>query len=71
MFLSKTDVIKHEEDLKLLKVLLATSRKAIMRKWLDTTQPIFEDWQEVIWEIFIDIDISCENPKKTSLQNLE
>lgn len=53
MYLENTDGIVMREDLCLTKISLAASKKDITRTWLNVNTPKWEQWIEIVQDIFV------------------
>jgi len=53
MYLGNIEKVVMKEDLYLTKVLLAASKKAVTRNWLNVNAPKQEQWLEIVQEILV------------------
>lgn len=52
LYFGQTQLLNRGKDVKLLQALLAASKKAITRKWLNPAPPLMEEWFGIIFEIY-------------------
>lgn len=52
LYLGHILFLEHRRDIKLIKALVAASKKSITRKWLNPVPHTLEDWYGIILEIF-------------------
>lgn len=53
MYLGNIGDVVMREDFYLIKVLLAASKKAVTRNWLNVNTPKQEQWLEIVQDIFV------------------
>lgn len=53
MYLGNLPTSMKKQDRYLIKILLASCKKAITRKWLSKEPPTISEWKEIIGEIYI------------------
>ena len=52
LYLGKMPEIVFHKDKYLIKILLASSKKAITRKWLQTDPPTLEQWRGIVNQVY-------------------
>ena len=52
LYLGQTQLMIQGKDVKLVQALLAASKKAITRRWLNPSPPTLKEWFEIIFEMY-------------------